>query len=327
MKAWTINALGEPDLLELSDMPVPEPGPGQVRMKVAAISLNPADYMILSRGLPSWTFPKVIGLDSAGVVDKVGSGVTGWSAGMRACYHSSFTDLGAFSQYILCDTRSIAAIPDSLSFRDAAAIPTAGWTAFLTLCLRLRRKHGDTILVHAGAGGVGSFAIQIAKWQGLKVITTCSTENTDYVRSLGASAVIDYRHEDVVSRVKDFTNGRGLDAILDSVGSASVTAGLSLLAHGGAIACLAGVPPIPDPTVIRRGTSILDIGLGMAYLSNDDQAIRELGHIGREFSSLVEDGHIDPIETEAISFNEIPFGLARLRDRHVRGKLVADVPQ
>jgi NADPH:quinone reductase-like Zn-dependent oxidoreductase len=197
-------------------------------------------------------------------------------------------------------------------------------TAYQALVRRLHVKSGQSILVQAGAGGVGGFAIQIAVQAGASVITTASAANHDYVRSLGAEAAIDYRHEQVHERVMAWSGGRGVDAVVDTVSGASATAGTRMLAFGGAIACIAGLPDFAQVS-FQKAISIHQIALGGAYFQGDRRDQADLAHMGEEMIAMVADGRIDPLVSEVIDFEDIPSGLEELRGRHVHGKIVAQI--
>lgn len=325
MIALILDRPGSPETLRLAQVPQPQPAEGEVRVKVKAVGLNPADYQFMGRGFPSWNYPFIPGLDVAGTIDAIGANVTGWEIGDRIYYHGNFSKPGGFAQWAITTAHTIAALPNHLSFTAAAALPCAGFTAYQVLYRKLHIQPDQTILIHGGAGGVGGFAVQLAALAGLKVISTCSSRNKEWVRQLGASEVIDYNSEDVSARVREITQGRGVDAIIDTVSSANATSGLDLLAFGGSIACVAGLPDFSHLQSFGKAISVHDIALGMAYLLGDLKSQAELAEIGRELAKLVTQHQINPILQEVISLEEIPQALVRLAGRHVRGKIVAQI--
>ncbi len=325
MKAVILDRPGTPETFYVADMPVPQPGVGEVRVKVRAAGLNPADYKFAARGFPTWNYPFIIGMDVAGVIDEVGPEVSDWKVGDAVYYHGNLAKPGGFAEWHVTPACTIAPLPDKLSFAEAAALPCAGFTAYQVLYRKLHVQPEQTILVQAGAGGVGGFAVQLAKHSGLYVIATCSAKNFEFVRQLGAAEVIDYNTEDVAARVREITNGRGVDAIVDNVNSASATAGLDMLAFGGAIACVAELPDFSGFKTFGKAISIHDVALGGAYLSGDKKAREDLGRIGRELGAIVSEKNLDPMLSELISLEEIPEALVRLSQRHVRGKIVAEI--
>lgn len=325
MKALILQQPGTPDTLRLTEMPQPQPREGEVRVKVKAVGLNPADYKFMEQGFPTWEYPFIPGMDVAGTIDAVGENVTDWSKGDRIYYHGNFSQPGGFAEWAITTAHTISRLPDHLSFTVAAALPCASFTAYQVLHRKLHMQPDQTILIHGGAGGVGGFAIQLAALSGLEVISTCSTQNIEWVKHLGAREVIDYNNEDLAARIREITDERGVDAIIDTVSSASATTGLELLAFGGSIACVAGLPDFRRIQSFGKAISIHDIALGMVYLLGDKKAQTELAEIGREVAKLVANQQINPMLTELISLAEIPHALVRLSGRHVRGKIVAQI--
>lgn len=323
MRAVVLDTLGGPETLRLAPMPVPTPRAAEVRVRVQAVGLNPVDYKLAASGYPAWTYPHILGLDVAGTVEAVGTQVTDWTPGEAVYYHGDLSRPGGYAEYAVAEAHAVARLPQSLTMTQAAAVPCAGFTAYQALHRRLAVQAGQTILVHGGAGGVGGFAVQLAREAGLRVLTTCSPENNDFVRRLGADTAIDYRNEDVAARVRELTEGRGVDAVVDTVSAESATEGLALLTEGGGIACVVGEPDQRHPLVRAKRLSIYPISLGEAHLTRNRAAQEDLARIGREMGTLLSAGRIDPMVTEVIGLEAIPEALGRLMRRHVRGKIVA----
>ncbi|HEY9785620.1 MAG TPA: zinc-binding dehydrogenase [Candidatus Obscuribacterales bacterium] len=327
MKALVLDRPGTPDSLYTTEVDQPKPGAGEVRIKVHAVGLNPVDYKLAATGLPGWKYPFILGLDVAGVVDAVGPDVDEWQEGDPVYYHGDLTRRGGYGQYTIARARALSWLPEGLSYTEAAALPCAGFTAYQALNRKLQVKAGKTILIHGGAGGVGGFSVQLARIAGLKVIATCSRHNAKFVKDLGAEVVIDYQSEDVATRINDITGGRGVDYIVDTVSPENATKSLPLLALNGGIACVAGLPDLSEFEPFRTALSIHEIALGAAYLSEDESALDELARIGIEFGALAAKGSVRPMVEETVTLEEIPDALVRLSMRHVRGKIVATVPQ
>ncbi|MDX2272983.1 MAG: zinc-binding dehydrogenase [Cyanobacteriota bacterium] len=325
MQAWVLDQPGSPSSLRLAEVPRPQPLPHQVQVNVYAVGLNPVDYKLAATGHPNWAYPFILGLDVAGVISDIGSAVTDWQVGEAVYYHGDLSQPGGFAEYALTTAHTLAPLPGGLSYPAAAAVPCAGWTAYQALYRKLHIQAGQTILVHGGAGGVGGFAVQLAALAGLRVFSTCSTHNHDYVRGLGAAEVIDYRHEDVGARVLDLTDGRGVDAIVDTVSRASATAGLHWLAYGGGIACVADLPDIEQIPPFTKAFSVHEIALGAAHLSGDPLAPLDLARMGREMGSLLTQGKISPMLEQVVDFQGIPTALEHLAHHHPRGKIVAQL--
>jgi NADPH:quinone reductase len=322
MRALLLDQPGSVDTLRVAAAPDPEPGAGEIRVKVAAMGLNPVDYKLAGRGNPAWAYPHILGLDVAGTIDVLGAGVDGWALGDRVYYHGDLTRSGGFAEFAITTAHTVAEIPASVSFADAAAIPCAGLTAYQGLVRRLRIQKGQTVWVQGGAGGVGGYGVQIAANAGATVITTSSQRNFDYVKGLGATHVIDYQAEDVVARIMDITEGRGVDAVQAAVDADSADQGLAALAFAGAISCIAGLPTLSDQT-FAKAISLHKISLGAAHPSNNRAAQLDLAQMAGEMIALVADKKINPMVEQVIALEDIPAGLAQLESRHVRGKIVA----
>lgn len=216
-------------------------------------------------------------------------------------------------------------IPEGVTFEDAAALPTAGYTAYQALHGKLPLSQLNTIFIHGGAGGVGGFAVQLAKLAGKQVITTASLHNHEYVKSLGADFVIDYRTEDIPSKVSLITDGRGVDAVIDTISRQSATEALDLIAFSGHIVHIAGAPDYTKIKPFTKSLSYHEVALGAAHQSGDIIAERALARTGDEMLFLLAQGSISPMLKEVISLDEIPEALSRLSKRHVKGKMVAKI--
>ncbi|RED59311.1 zinc-binding dehydrogenase [Cohnella lupini] len=327
MRAIVLNAPGEPHTLTLQELPIPEPGYGEIRVRIKAASLNPVDYKMAMNGHPDWVYPFVPGVDAAGIVDLVGEGVTQWSKGDRVVYHGSFVRPGSFEEYNIAKAHAVGRIADGISFEEAAAFPCAGLTAYQVLNRKMNMKAGSSILIHAGAGGVGGYAIQLAKAYGAsQILTIASPDNFDYVKSLGADIVIDYNVGNIHERVMELTNGLGVDYILNSINRKSAQEDLPMLSFGGQLACIAGAPEIvADFQPSHKTFTIHKMMLAGAHLSNDKRAESELGVMAEEFMELMVAGKIRSTISKRISLDEVPQELTRLKQRHVMGKIVVSL--
>ncbi|OAT80626.1 zinc-binding alcohol dehydrogenase [Bacillus sp. MKU004] len=323
MKALLLKDKGLWKNMKVEETEKPAPGNGELLVEVYAVGLNPVDYKTATNGMPSWTFPHILGLDVAGVVAEVGDGVTGWKKGDRVVYHGDFSKKGGYAEFALITAHTASKLPEGISFEEAAALPTAGYTAYQAIHRKLPLDQIDSILIHGGAGGVGGFGVQLAKLAGKTVISTASSHNHEYVKSLGADYVIDYREENVKERVMEITDGRGVDAVIDAVSRQSATDALDMLAYMGHIVYIAGAP---DFTVIKPFTKVVsyhEIALAAAHQSDDVQAQKDFAVIGDHMLSLLSEGKLDAMLKEVISLEEVPDALNRLSERHVKGKIVA----
>ncbi len=325
MKALVLDRPGTPDTLRITDIPHPNPDAGEVRVRVHAVALNPVDYKLAQRGHPAWSYPFVLGLDVAGTIDALGPAVHGWQVGERVFYHGNLARPGGYAEYAITMAHVLARIPDDVSFIDAAALPCAGFTAYQSIFHKLHVAAGQTVLVQGGAGGVGGFAVQLAAYAGATVIASASQRHFGYVQQLGAHQMIDYNVEDVAARVQALTNGRGVDGIVDTVSKASATTGLDMLAFGGGIACVAALPDFSRIQPFAKAVSVHEIALGGAHLSGDRVAQEDLARIGTAMIDLVRTQRISALVQQVIPLEAVPDGLQRLAERHVQGKIVAQV--
>ncbi|HTM20276.1 MAG TPA: NADP-dependent oxidoreductase, partial [Kofleriaceae bacterium] len=241
MKALVIHRYGGPEVMVVEDRPEPELRPRDVLIEVRAASLNPVDFKMRegkTKLVLRVPFPIGMGCDVAGVVRSVGPEVTRFRAGDEVCARLEKNRMGGLAERVAADEAVVARKPARASFAEAAALPLAGLTALQALRDTAHLAAGQKVLIHAGAGGVGSLAIQIAKILGLHVLTTCGARNVDFVRSLGADEVIDYGKEDVAARA------RGVDAVFDTLGGASELASIGLVARGGVVVGVSGLPDL-----------------------------------------------------------------------------------
>jgi NADPH:quinone reductase len=325
MKALLLREKGQWKDMKVEEVETPNPGPGEILVEVYAVGLNPVDYKTATGGNANWSYPHILGLDVAGKVAEIGEGVTQWKKGDRVVYHKDLTKKGGYAEYTVTTAHTVSRIPDNVTFEDAAALPTAGYTAYQSLFRKLPMDQVETILIHGGAGGVGGFAVQLAKYTGKKVISTASSHNHNYVKSLGADYVIDYRKEDVTARVMELTNGRGVDAVVDAVSRQSATDSLDTLAFLGHLVYISGAPDFTKIKPFTKSVSYHEMALGAAHQSGSHKAQEDLGVIGEEMLKLVNEGEISPMVVEIINLDDVSDGLSRLSERHVRGKIVAKI--
>lgn len=237
MKAALIRGYNAPPILE--DVPLPGIGPDEVLVRVAAAGLNPLDVKLqqgVMRDVFPLDFPYTVGTDLAGTVERVGSGVAGWSAGDTIVARTDPTRGGALAELAAVPASYLAKAPASVSIEEAAGIPTAAGTAWQALFEVADLKPGQTLLVHAGAGGVGGFAIQLARSAGARVIATASGDGVEIARRLGADRVIDHRSESFAEELSD------VDVVLDTVGGETQQLSFEVLRPGGVLLALSSPP-------------------------------------------------------------------------------------
>jgi NADPH:quinone reductase-like Zn-dependent oxidoreductase len=311
MKAVVAHEYGAPEVLKFEEVPRPEPKEDEVLVRVIASGVNPADPLTLS-GKYAREFgthlPLIPGYDIAGVVEKTGAKVTNLKAGDAVYGYPTFG--GGWAEYITVKQWEVAAKPKTLNFAEAAAVPMGALTAWQALVDTAQLHPGQTILVHGGSGGVGSFAVQIAKARGARVIATASTANQDLLKQLGADVAIDYtktRFEDVAKDV---------DAVLDPVGKETLARSYGVVKKGGIVMSLVARP---DPVELEKR------GIRGAAISVHPDA-EDLAEVAR----LIDSGKIKPVVTEVLPLSEAIAAQRQAETHHTRGKLVlriADEPK
>jgi NADPH:quinone reductase len=323
MKALAFNP--DKDQWTLRELPVPKPGANDVLVKVYACALNPVDAKIMfwksmAEGMnDKW----VAGLDVSGEIVKLGRSVKNWSVGDRIVTHGNMLrPCGGFAEYSIQDARTIIAHPDMFP-ELVAATPCAGWTAWRALHDKLRISKGDSILITGGAGGVGGFAIQLAKLAGLKtIIATTSSKNASYVRELGATDVIDYNAANVVRMVRDITGGLGVTRGLDCVGFGNDRLVADSLAYEGEmVSIVETVDPKSYDNAFQRALSFHQLSLGAGH-RNGERGRAELVRAGTNFTELLARGDIRVPRLETIPLEKAGPALVRMLERRTVGKIV-----
>jgi NADPH:quinone reductase-like Zn-dependent oxidoreductase len=306
MKAAYFMQHGGPEVMQYGDVPDPVAGPGEVVVDVHAASVNGADWKVRAGSYAAMTnFPYIPGRDFSGVVASLGQGVSDLKVGDPVFGVCDVGQEGAYAEKVAIKAAIVARKPDSLSHEACAALALAGLTALVSIEDTLQLKPGETILIQGGAGGVAGVAIQIAKHIGARVISTASTANLDYVRSLGADQVIDYRTQDFTREVS------GCDCVFDTVGGEVATRSFAVLKPGGRAAFIASggkapASPRPDVTSLRP------------------QVGRDRAHLER-VAKLATSGAIRSPEIKLFPLSE-PVEAHRISEgRHLRGKLVFKV--
>ncbi|MFF0385845.1 NADP-dependent oxidoreductase [Streptomyces sp. NPDC004286] len=249
MKAISYRRYGGPEVLEYGELPEPKVGPDQVLVRVRAAAVNPVDWKCREGYLDpilNTVFPVITGWDVSGVVVRPGASVVEYAEGdeVMGYVREDLLSLGTFAEYVAAPVRTLARKPAALSFEEAAGLPLAGLTAYQVLVQILKVKRGETVLIHAAAGGVGSLGVQIAAHLGARVIGTASERNHAFVRSLGGEPVS--YGEGLAERVRGIAP-EGVDAVFDTVGGETLKVSAQLLAPGGRLASIA------DPDVTEYG--------------------------------------------------------------------------
>lgn len=307
MKAALIHQFNGIEKIEIEEIPTPTPAPDEVQIAIKYAAINPVDWKIAEGMLKTrmeYTFPITLGWDASGVISAVGNNVTSYKVGDEVfayCKKEIMHD-GAFAQFICLPAQNVAHKPTSLSFAEAAAVPLCSLTAWQALHESAKLKKGETILIQAGAGGVGSFAIQFAKQIGAHIITTARTSNHDYVKMLGADEAIDYTQ----TNVTDYPHN--LDVLFDCAGGDTLTASYPLVKEGGRLITIAGV---------------IDQLLADKYkLKTDFVFVQPSGAQLKQIAQLIDDGTITAPRVQEMPFERVETALNKSREGHVQGKMV-----
>jgi NADPH:quinone reductase-like Zn-dependent oxidoreductase len=317
MKAFMLDKYGPPETLQMAEVEKPAPASDEVLVKVLAVSVNPADWRSMrakpffSRATLGLLRPKhrIPGVDVAGRVEAVGSGVTRFKPGDEVYANLLDHGSGGFAEYVSVPVEVMALKPANLSFEEAAAVPMAAVTALQGLRHYGEIQAGQRVLINGASGGIGTFAVQIAKSHGSEVTGVTSTRNIDLVGSLGADHVIDYTTTDF------FRSGQRYDLILDTIGNVSVGDLRGALTEGGKAAVVGFTSVAKLISVSLRGGK--DVAMVSAHVATKDLEF---------LSDLIEAGKVHPHIDRRYPFAEIPAAIAYLEQGHARGKVVVGAP-
>lgn len=310
MKAFVYHEFGQEDL-ELVDLPRPVPAEGEVLIRVHCAGVNPVDWKAkdgLFEGMIPYAFPAVPGWDASGVIEAVGEGVTDVAPGDEIYVYGRLPTVGVngtYAEYCCLPAHMVAPKPESLSWAEAAAVPLVALTAWQALVDLANVKAGQTVIVPAAAGGVGAFAVQIAKHLGARVIATCSAPNVDYVTGLGADQVIDYR-----TGLGDLPKGVA-DCMLGTLSPGRLQGYLPALKPGAVVVTLAG-----DEGLAAAGPE--GLRLKALYVESNGAQLRTI-------SELIETGAIAAPPVKVLPFARANEALAISRKGHGQGKLVLEL--
>ncbi len=315
MRAIALTEFGGNDRLELTEVDDPRVGPDFVLIRVHAAGLNPVDWKVREGSLEGrfpHVFPVVPGWDAAGVVEEVGPAVTGFSPGdeVFAYCRKHFVGEGTYAEYVSVPEDFVSRKPEAIDFVHAGAVPLAGLTAFQALVEAAAVRAGETVLVHGAAGGVGAFAVQIARARGAQVIGTATSAKHEFLKELGTSQEIDYTEVDFVEAVRGARTD-GVDVVFDLFGGETLWRSVDVVADGGRIVSLAD--PLTDDHYRQRGIT-------PTYVF-----VRPSGSQLAELARLIDGGELR-VELEAsFPLEEAAQALERLEGGRTRGKLALEV--
>jgi NADPH:quinone reductase-like Zn-dependent oxidoreductase len=308
MRAVSLHSYGGSEVMVLEEMPRPQAGSGEVLVRVHAAGVNPLDWKVRAGHVKAWLqhrLPLIPGWDVSGVVEAVAPDVTAFNVGDAVYGMLDFMRNGAYAEYVAARTLNLALKPNSIDHIQASAVPLASLTAWQSLFEVADLKSGQTVLIHAAAGGVGHFAVQFAKWKGAKVIGTASASHESFVAELGAGMVIDYRTARFEEAVHD------VDVVLDTIGGDTQQRSWQVLRNGGILVATLG---ISSPEAARHhGVR------GEGVMVHPDAA--QLSRI----AALIDAGNLKPAVTTVLPLAEAARAHELSQTGHVRGKIVLQV--
>lgn len=310
MKAIAIKQYGGKEQLKEINIPKPTPKEKQVIVKLHATSINPIDWKLREgylKAMMPFEFPIILGWDVAGIVEEVGDHVQDFKVGDRVFARPETTNRGTYAEYTIVDTHLLAKIPDNISFEEAACVPLACLTAWQCLFDFGNIQKGDKVLIHAGAGGVGTFAIQLAKSVGAYVAATAGTHNVEFLKSLGADEVIDYKKQDFEKVLTEF------DFVLDSLGGENQEKSFTILKVGGKLASIVSEPN-------QEKAKEKNIKSGNVWLVPNGQQLEKIANLLGQNKLRVIIGHKFPFSEEGIKEAQ-----ALSESHHAKGKIVIQI--
>ena len=318
MRAMVMPRFGGPELFEERDVERPEPGPGEVLVRVVVAGTNPIDAKLRADGsFAGLEPPVVLGSDVSGVVEEIGAGVADLAPGDEVYYTPEVFGPGSnggYAEYNLVRAGIVAKKPASIFHEEAAAVPLAGGTAYEVLVRRLGVRVGETVLIQGGAGGVGSFAVQIAHSAGARVIATAGPDNQETLRQLGADVAVDYTRGSVADVALEETGGAGVDAVFDCVGGATIVESIPATRPFGRFATILGARGDLTPLYVNNQT------LHGVLLMRERARLDEMSH-------MLDRGQMRPLVDEVLDLGQIGEAHERLDSGHGRGKVVLRVSE
>ncbi|WP_034387426.1 NADPH:quinone oxidoreductase family protein [Deinococcus sp. YIM 77859] len=320
MKAVVVERLGPPDVMELRELPVPQPGPGEVRLRVEAVGINFADVLaVAGEYLTRTRVPYTPGMEFAGVVDALGEGVTGVQLGQRV---AALAGRGGLAEYAVTPAAALVPIPASLSAEQAAAFPVSYFTAYHGLKTLGRGQPGEWVLVQAAAGALGTASVQLAKALGLNVLATASTEEKLAVaRKLGADLTLLQDDPERVHKAREATGGKGIPLILEVVGGKRFQESLDMAAHRGRIIVIGNASReqahLRPVELMKRNLTVT--GLWLTSLMGDEEATREAAEV---LTRLVASGQVVPQVGPIYPLADSARAFQDILDRKTTGKVL-----
>lgn len=316
MKAAVLTEFGSVNQFEIQEVPKPQPKPHQILVRVCATSINPVDYQTRRGDYQDLvSLPAIIGIDISGVVEAVGESITNFQIGDEVYYSPQlFSESGSYAEYHVANEHIVARKPSNISHIEAACFPLAAGTAWDCLVKRGQLQVGESVLIHAGAGGVGSFAIQLAKAMGACVFTTCSAKNYDLVKKLGADCIIDYQKENYVAVIERETQGKGIDLVLDTIGEETIQKSLEIIRPYGR---LVSIVDIDKPQSLLTAWA-KNLTLHFVFTSQESTKLDSL-------RQLIERKQLSPIIDRVMPLSQVAEAHRLLEIGGIRGKIILQV--
>jgi NADPH2:quinone reductase len=326
MRAMVVPEFGSADVLTPREMPEPRPGEHDLLVEVHACAMNPIDFKVRRGAFAKGReLPIILGFDVSGVVRQAGASVNNFRAGDEVYAASSLVRNGANAELVCVDARTVALKPRRLDHVQAAALPLVTLTCWEALFLRTRVTPGDTVLIHAGAGGVGHIAIQLAKGHGCRVLTTASRpESLALCERLGADVVINYREEDFVARIKEATSGQGCAVVFDTVGGETFEKSLDCVSVDGRLVTCVGSPSEKIAAkLFRLNASLFFEFMGAPGIFG--VRLESQGQILHAAAARVDEGKLAPHVSRVFPLDQVAEAHRLIESGHVTGKLVVRV--
>jgi len=321
-------ALSEPsDAFTLSEMTfsIPQCASDELLVKIEYVGLNRVDAIFAQQGFTPWQFPHILGLDAVGVVVKAAKGVYP-KVGERVMWHANIAQQGVLSEYAKVPNYAVSVVPDNISAQQAATLPCAGMLALICLD-KLHLKEGESILIEAGAGAIGQFAIQFAKQRGADVFTTASKRNHKLVKKLGADFVFDYQDKKLCEKICKELGPTGFDAVLDSVGGEATNRNIELMRFCGRIACLKPLPVIDHGLMFLKAPTISIVSLGGAWLAKSLCAQQKMSFLCQFLLQNLSENKIQLPQISEVKFeqNSVTEALHRQLNGSFTGKQIVKI--
>ncbi len=332
MKAAIIRKYGKLDNIEFINIDIPDARENQIVIKMKAASINPVDWKIVKGDLKpilSLTFPLCLGSDGSGVVEKVGRGVTKFKVGDEVYFRSEISEMGTYAEYFSIDEKLAAMKPKNMSFVEAASIPLVGLTSYQALKILAKIKEQSKVFIHAGAGGVGTFAVQFAKYCGAHVATTASEKRFDLLSELGVDEIIDYKKTHFENELHDY------DIVFDTLGGSHELKSYQILKNDGVLVSIMGMPDIAALSKLNANPiikfvsfiahKIKSVKINKAHINYKYLFMSPSGEQLSEITKIIEAGKIKAVIDSVYKLDQLKAAFEKSREGHSVGKIIIEI--